>query len=166
MSDGIGRLRVAVAVVAVLLVVGGVASAVPGGRALVVEDADTGERLTTMPVEEGTIVALEYTHSVEKTRVLDVYAVRGTDLEMTRMEFKSFGWGLPARANVTRENGSYVFDPPGTYEELYVTPGDVARHELHVGDRTVDLYALAGEESVRLRVVHRSALEAGLDSLP
>jgi len=34
-------------------------------------------------------------HSVEKSRVYDEYTVRGDRLEMTRMEFESYGWGYP-----------------------------------------------------------------------
>jgi len=64
-------------------------------RTLVVADAETGERYLTTPVENGTTVALEYTHSVEKSRVYDEYTVRGDRLEMTRMEFESYGWGYP-----------------------------------------------------------------------
>lgn len=159
------RLRaVAVALVFLVLLVGA-ASAAPGGRVLVVESADTGERVFTAPVDDGTPVALEYTHSVERTRVLDAYVVRGDTLVMTRMEFESYGWGLPARANVSSDNGTFVFDPEGRYEELYVTPGDVARHKLHVGERTYDLYDAVGEQSVRLHIERRSALNTALDIL-
>lgn len=160
------RLWLAAGLLALLLVVSGVAAAVPGERVLVVEDADTGETLLTAPVEEETLVSLEYNHSVEKSRVLDVYAVRGDELVMTRMEFETFGWGLPARANVTNDNGTFVFDPEGSFDELYVTPGTTAQHRLHVGERTYDLVAVAGgEHSVRLHLVQRSLLEAGLTRL-
>ena len=157
--------RLAAIFAALLCLFVGVAAAVPGGQALVIADADTGERLRSVPVEEGTTVALEYTHSVEKSRVLDVYAVRDDRLVMTRMEFETYGWGLPARANVTNEDGRFVFDPKGSYEELYVTPGRIADHRLHVGDRTYDLVALSEGESVRLHIVQRSALETSLDAL-
>jgi hypothetical protein len=112
-----------------------------------------------VPVEENTTVALEYTHSVEKTRVLDAYAVRDGELVMTRMEFQSYGWGLPARVNVSRENGSFVFDPQGSYEELYVKPGRIAGHELHVGKETFDLVALSDAESVRIYITERTVLD-------
>jgi len=125
---------------------------------LVVEDAETGERLLTEPVAEGTTVALNYTHSVEKTPVLDVYEVNGTELEMVRMEFHSYGAGLPARADVNvTENGTFVFDPEGSYDHVYVTPGTIAGHELLVGDRTCDLVALSDASSVKLFVANRSA---------
>ena len=158
-------LRIGAATLLFLAVVAGGASAVPAGRVLVVEDADTGETVLAVPVEDGTPVALEYMHSVEKTRVLDAYVVRGDRLVMTRMEFESYGWGLPAQADVRSENGTFVFEPEGSYRELYVTPGDVARHQLHIDDRSYALYDLVGEESVRLHVEQRSALETVFDTI-
>jgi hypothetical protein len=133
---------------------GPLATAETGERTLLVADAETGERLLAVPVAEGTTVALNYTHSVEKTPVLDVYAVDGTELEMVRMEFRSYGAGLPARADVTiTENDTFVFDPEGSYEELYVTPGPIAGHELVVGDRAYDLVDLSDARTVKLSVV-------------
>ena len=161
------RLRAFVAAVVVLLLAGGVAAAsLPAGQVLVVEDADSGEELLRVPVEENTTVALEYTHSVEKTRVLDAYAVRDGELVMTRMEFQSYGWGLPARVNVTQENGSFVFDPEGSFEELYVKPGRIAGHELHVGTETYDLVALSDAESVRMYITEQTMFDAALAMKP
>ncbi|MFC7156567.1 DUF1850 domain-containing protein [Halomarina halobia] len=162
-------MRAAVRVLAVVLLcalaVGG-AAAVPVDRALVVSDAETGERLLVVPVEENTTVALEYTHSVEKTRVLDAYAVRGDRLVMTRMDFQSYGWGLPADANVTvTDGGDFTFDPAGSYRELYVNPGRVAGHELHVGNGTYDLVGRSDARPVRLSVDRRSALDIALSFL-
>ncbi|MBX0322407.1 DUF1850 domain-containing protein [Halomicroarcula sp. F13] len=157
--------RVAVALVLAAVLAVGTVAAVPTQRTLVVEDAETGETYLTVPVENGTTVALEYTHSVEKTRVYDGYTVRGDRLVMTRMEFESYGWGLPSRANVTRENGTLVYDPPGVYTRLTVAPGSVAGHRLHVGDRTYDLVALTDERSVTLHLTRRSALATATDSL-
>lgn len=163
------RLTALAAVVLVCVAVLG--TAVPAAspwssqQMLVVEDAETGERLLETPVRNGTVVVLNYTHSVEKTRVLDVYAVSGDRLVMTRMEFESYGWGLPARANVTRENGAYVFDPVWEGEELYVKPGRVAGHRLRVGDRSYDLVALSDARSVRIHLVSRSPLARTLEGL-
>ncbi|AUV83761.1 DUF1850 domain-containing protein [Salinigranum rubrum] len=160
MDDRRRLLALAAVVVATLLAVSGAAAAsLPAGQALVVETADTGEELLRVPVEENTTVALEYTHSVEKTRVLDAYAVRDGELVMTRMEFQSYGWGLPARVNVTQENGSFVFDPEGSYDELYVKPGRIAGHELHVGEETYDLVALSDAESVRIYITERTLID-------
>ncbi len=135
-----------------------------GERALVVENASTGDRLLAAPVSNGTLVALEYTHSVEKTHVLDAYEVRGDRLVMVRMEFESYGAGLPSRAEVNRtDDGSFAFDPDGSFAELYVKPGRVAGHELVVGDRIVDLVALSNASSVRLHVA-ACAPDAGPDT--
>ena len=134
-------------------------------RTLVVEDTETGETYLTVPVANGTEVALEYTHSVEQTRVYDEYTVRGDRLVMTRMEFESYGWGLPAGANVTRENGTFVFDPEGAYTRLTVSPGSVAGHTLIVGQERYDLVAMSDERAVDIYLTRRSALAAATDSL-
>ena len=120
---------------------------------LVVADAETGRTLLGLPVENGTEVSLNYTHSVEKTQVIDTYTVRGDRLVMTRMEFSSFGAGLPSRADVNRtDEGTYAFDPPGAYEEFYVQPGRIAGHQLRVGDQTFDLVELSNASSVRIHL--------------
>jgi hypothetical protein len=150
---------------AIGLAVTAVAAATPAGSALVVADASSGEQLLATPVSNGTPVVLSYTHSVEKTPVHDVYVVRNDSLVMTRMEFQSYGWGLPARANVSRENGSFTFDPQGSYEELYVKPGRTADHRLRVGNRSYDLVALSDAEGVRLHITERSVLRTTLDTL-
>jgi hypothetical protein len=154
------RIRTVVAVALVLATLAGSGVALSPDRVLVVEGVEGGETVISQPVENGTTVALEYTHSVEKSRVYDGYTVRGEKLEMTRMEFESYGWGLPADANVTRQNGTLVYDPPGSFTELYVSPGEIAGHELHVGDRTYDLVDRADGQSVRIHVEDRSPLDS------
>lgn len=159
------RLRIAGIVLALVVALAGVAAAVPGQRVLVVEDGTTGERLLTTPVETGTTVAIEYTHSVENSRVYEAYEIRESDpeFEMTRAEFHSYGWGFPAEADVRNEDGTFVYDPPGRYESVPVVPGRTANHRLHVGDRTYDLVAVAGgENAVVIDVRRRSMLETAL----
>lgn len=142
------------------LVLLAVLAAAPAGTVLVVADADTGERLLAVPVEQGQRVTLAYTHSVERTPVEDVYAVDGTALDNVAMRFQSYGWGLPAGADVRRSDGFLMFDPDRRYERLHVSPGPTAGHELLVGDRRYDLVALSGGATVRLTVERRSALGA------
>jgi len=179
MNGSAGR-RTLAFVLGVVVLVAAVTSAAaftPADRVLIVADAGTGEHLLAVPVENGSVVALEYTHSVEKTRVLDVYTVRGDRLVMTRMEFESYGWGLPTRAAVATENGTFAFDPAyATHElvvkpgriaghELVVKPGRIAGHELHVENRTDDLVALSDARAVRLSIEHRSVLARAIDVL-
>lgn len=151
------------ALVVIVLVITTVAVATSAGSVLVVEDASSGERLLTTPVSEGTPVVLSYMHSVEKTPIRDIYAVHNGSLVMTKMKFQSYGWGLPARANVTRENGWFTFDPNGSYKEIYVKPGRVADHQLRIGNQTYDLVALSNAQGVRLYITNRSILQATLD---
>jgi len=167
MNGSAGR-RTLAFVLGVVVLVAAVTSAAaftPADRVLIVADAGTGEHLLAVPVENGSVVALEYTHSVEKTRVLDVYTVRGDRLVMTRMEFESYGWGLPTRAAVATENGTFAFDPAYATHELVVKPGRIAGHELHVENRTDDLVALSDARAVRLSIEHRSVLARAIDVL-
>ena len=155
-----GRSR-SLAVVGVgLVVVAAVGLAATSGaaeeRVLVVED-DAGETLLSVPVEENATVTVAYTHSVEKTPVRDVYAVRDGGLVMTRTEFRSFGAGLPSTVDVERsDDGSFVYHPPNRRtEELVVATSPIAGHDLVVDGRRYDLVALAEGGSVRLRVTTR-----------
>lgn len=159
------RVRLFLVLAVVLLFLVGVAAAIPGQRSLVVERVDTGDRIVETPVSNGTVVGLEYTHSVEKTRVYDEYTVRGDRLVNTRMEFESYGWGLPAEANVTRENGTFVYDPPGELRRLTVKPGTVANHTLIVGEDRYDLVRLSAGESVHIHVEQESVLTDWLGGL-
>ena len=156
----LGRRRAAVVVALAL-----VAAALLGGAwavdaatdpVVVVED-EGGEELLSVPVEENATVVLAYTHSVEKTPVRDVYAVRDGGLTMTRTEFSSYGAGLPSTAPVERTgDGSYVYRPPDRrYETVRVATGRVAGHELVVDGERYDLVGLADGGTVRLRVTTR-----------
>ncbi len=145
--------------VAIGVVLTAFAAAAPTGLVLVVEDTETGERYITEPVASGTVVGLEYMHSVEKTPVYDEYRIEGQTLVNTRMEFESYGWGLPAQANVTNVNGTFVYDPPTPITELQnlsVSPGRIAGHKLHVGTDSYDLVAATNTSGVRIHVRRRA----------
>lgn len=144
---------------AVLLLVGVAGAAVPTERAVVVSDADSGEPLFSVPVAEGDRVTLAYNHSVEKTPVRDVYAVRGTTLDNVEMRFQSYGWGLPAREDVRLEDGWFVFDPDREYEALVVQPHSAADHRLVAGDRSYDLVERSDGRAVRLEIERRTVLQ-------
>lgn len=123
---------------------------------LVVEDT-SGETLLHVPVERGSTVSLEYTHSVEKTEVRDVYEVRQTGLVMTYMEFSSFGAGLPAQADVEwTDNGTLIYRvPENEPNTIIVATGEIAGHELVVDGTRYDLVELADGGSVTLQVEDR-----------
>ncbi|WP_126664342.1 DUF1850 domain-containing protein [Haloterrigena salifodinae] len=148
--------------VAAVLVLIAVATTVPVETVLVVEDVETGERYLTEPVSDGSTVGLEYTHSVEKSRVYDEYRVDDQTLVNTRMEFESYGWGLPARVDVTTADGMLVYEPAEPIAELQslsVSPGRIAGHTLIVDDRRYDLVAATNASDVRIHVEQRSLIE-------
>ena len=121
---------------------------------LLVIAEETGEPLLAIPVQNGTIVTLAYNHSVEKTPVRDVYEVNGSALTMVRMEFDSYGAGLPSHLPVERsDSGTLVAYPNGTYERLAVQPGPIAGHTLEVGDESFDLVSLADGSGISLLIV-------------
>lgn len=148
--------------VAAVLVLVAIAATVPIEAVLVVEDAETGERYLTEPVSDGSTVGLEYMHSVEKSRVYDEYRVDDQTLVNTRMEFESYGWGLPARVNVTTVDGMLVYEPSEPITEiqrLSVSPGRTAGHTLIVDGRRYDLVAATNASDVHIRIKQRSLIE-------
>ncbi|MFP8957886.1 DUF1850 domain-containing protein [Natrialbaceae archaeon A-CW3] len=136
-------------------------------RTLVVSDAETGDRLLEVDVDDGTEVSISYTHSVEKTPVEDVYVVDDDRLRMTKMVFQSHGAGLPSDETVERTDDGFVVERNTPFETLRVTPGEIAGHELVVGDERYDLVERSnGSVAVSVEVDERNVLERVLDSLP
>lgn len=149
----------AVALLAALGVGAPVADAgVDSSVATVVAVDDEGVELLAVPVREGTEVTIEYTHSVERTLVTDVYVVDGDDLVMDRMLFSSYGAGLPSTAPVERAGDRYVYRPDDRrYGTLTVSTGPVAGHELVVDGARYDLVERSGGGTVHLSVEDRGA---------
>lgn len=149
-------------IVVVAAVLGAGLGAVSGDTVLIVEDTETGETYLTEPVANGSTVALEYTHSVEQSRVYDAYRVDGDTLLNTRMEFESYGWGLPARVNVTNVNGTLVYapaEPITELERLSVSPGRIAGHTLIIDGTRHDLVAQSEGHDVTIHIKHRSRID-------
>lgn len=127
-----------------------------GGEPTLVVTAENGTELVADPVSDETEIVIEYTHSVEKTTVRDVYVPRDGELVMTRMEFSSFGAGLPSRADVTVRDGRYVYEPPAeSYPTLHLKTGAVADHDLIVGDERYDIAGMSDGGAVELTVERR-----------
>lgn len=125
------------------------------GPTLVVT-AEDGEELVVTPVGDDTEVVVEYTHSVERTLVRDVYVPDDGRLVMIRTEFSSFGAGLPAQADVTVRDGRFVYRPPRSeYETLRVKTGEIADHDIVVSGERYDIATLADGGSIELTVQER-----------
>lgn len=130
---------------------------VPTTERVLVVASDDGKVLLSEPVTDDTTVRLEYTHSVEKTPVADVYTVDGTTLRMTHMEFNSYGAGLPSDAPVERaaDGEGYVYELDRTYDRLTVSPGERASHRLVIDGARYDLVERSGGEPVSIYVTER-----------
>ena len=132
--------------------IGGVGSVLSAEQTLTVTDGDD-EELLAVDVDDGTEVVIEYEHSVERTLVRDVYVVSDGKLVMDRMEFSSFGAGLPSHANVTQQDGRYVYDIDGQeYGTLRISTGPIADHDLVVDGTRYDLAGMADGGTVEIRV--------------
>ncbi|SIR90203.1 DUF1850 domain-containing protein [Natronorubrum daqingense] len=145
--------------------IGAVATSASADRTLLVADAADGDALLEIPVDDGEELTLSYTHSVEKTPVEDVYVVDGDVLRMDRMVFQSFGAGLPTD-DIERTDEGYVRESDESTEELRVTPGSIAGHELVVGAERYDLVERSDGRTVTLSVTDRTlrdALETTVD---
>ena len=140
----------------------GGAAALPADRAVVVTDLETGERIAAVGVTDGSTVTLTYVHSVERSPVVEEYTVVGDGIEMTRMTFRTYGWGLPAGAEVDLVDGAFVTRPEWRGTELVVAVGPIAGHELRINGRPVDL---DDRRTVRIAVVRRSALTTVFEAL-
>jgi hypothetical protein len=155
-SNAAARALIALAVLLLLVSLGAATTVGTDERILVVTN-DDGKSLLTEHVTDDTTIRLEYTHSVEKTAVADVYVVDGTELRMTRMEFDSYGAGLPADASVERaaDGEGYVYELDRSYDRLDVSPGEHAGHQLVVDGERYDLVERSGGEPVSIYVTER-----------
>jgi hypothetical protein len=68
---------------------------VPGTRRLVVERDDTAEILAALPVEEGEMVRIGFTHSVNLSPVWDCYEIQGNEMILRATVFQTYGAGIP-----------------------------------------------------------------------
>ena len=152
-----GTVAVGLCVTVVITVV---VTGFPAGHALVVENADTGEQLLSVPVDDGAEVELSYVHSVEKTPVEETYVVSGTDLAHIQIEFNSYGAGLPSTADVERtDDGAFVASVDRTYRQVYVSPGEIAGHDLTIDGERHDLLTLSEGETVRIYVTEQNPID-------
>ncbi|MFC6811066.1 DUF1850 domain-containing protein [Natrialbaceae archaeon GCM10025810] len=134
-------------------------SSAGGEHRIVVEDADSGETVWSSPVDDGDPVAVEYTHSVHKSEVIERYEVDADDdvFRSDRMIFSTYGAGMPSQADVERtDDGRFVYRTDGSKEDLRIKPGSVAGHELVVDGERHDLVEISNEKAVIIRTEDRS----------
>ncbi len=111
---------------------------------LTVHSGDPARILWGQPIRAPIPFRLEYTHSVERTPVTEVYQADAQGLHLRRMEFVSQGAGLPSTGYV-REGDRFVLRTDRLLNTLTLRVSAVARPRLIIGSRILDLLDLAGD---------------------
>jgi hypothetical protein len=109
-------------------------------------ETDQGYR-TTIPVKKGDTFSLKYTHSVQKTPVVENFAVVDADeLVLESTIYQTYGVGLPflpGEGRFERQGDNFVLTGIGRrFEKLSVHAGVIAGLVLEIKGQTVPLYAL------------------------
>ena len=112
------------------------------GVTLRIVDAASGRVLWTLVTAPGQGLELRYTHSVERTPIIEEYRAEPDGLWFELMRFYSQGAGLPTEGYV-REGNAFVLRARRKVGVLSVRVSAIAGHHLIVGVERLDLVALA-----------------------
>lgn len=114
------------------------------GVTIGVAEARTDRVLWRRAVMAGERVELRYTHSVERTPVIEEFRAERDGLHLVAMRFSSQGAGLPTQG-YTREGDHFVLRTDRKIGTLPLRVSRIAGHRLRVGIDDVDLVGLAGD---------------------
>ncbi len=103
-----------------------------------------GRVMWSHSVPAGQRFELRYTHSVERTPVIEEYRAEPEGVWFEAMRFYSQGAGLPTEGYV-REGKAFVLRSQRKIGVLTVRVSSVAAHQFTIGPDRIDLVALAGE---------------------
>lgn len=111
---------------------------------LVASDYKTYDHLKSWPIKKGEEFAIEYTHSVQLTPVVEVYFIdKNYNIVLKESYFHSYGAGLPATTPYKFEitdRGFRIYDINQIMDDLVYRTGAVkANHKINIKDKT-DLF--------------------------
>jgi len=112
------------------------------GVTLRVTHVERGRVVWSRHVPTGQRFELRYTHSVERTPVVEEYRAEPDGVWFELMRFYSQGAGLPTEGYV-REGKAFVLRARRKVGVLSVRVSSIAKHEMMIGDERIDLIALA-----------------------
>jgi hypothetical protein len=118
---------------------------------------DQGKRMT-IPVSKGDTFSLKYTHSVQKTPVVETFSIVAVDqLVLDSTVYQTYGVGLPflpGEGHFVRQGNNFVLTGIGRrFAKVAVHAGPEARLVLETDKQVVPLYALhEGGSFVTIRV--------------
>lgn len=124
-----------------------------GEKRLILRDGDTRKVYGTWVVEEGTEFSLSFVHSVNKSPILDVFAVEGDHLRAVKTVYTGLGAGvesdlLPGETLSYDEKGQMVITGfSHSYPDLRLIVGTVSDHTLTIEGKTYSLTQLCGKNA-------------------
>lgn len=126
--------------------------------------AVTGERQSVIiELGDSGVIECSFVHSVEKSRVVEIYRVDRQGLVLCEARMKSFGWGLPGTEpgySLRQVEGEtwFVFDMSRSIAGLVIATDPVNDYTLRVGDRTLRLEDFGRKVEVGVRSFCRIGL--------
>lgn len=109
-------------------------------------DTDQGYRLI-VPVNKGDTFSLKYTHSVQKTPVVENFVVVGAgEMVLDSTVYQTYGVGLPflpGEGHFEQQGDKFVLTGFGRrFGKLSLHADEIARHVLEINGRIIPLYAI------------------------
>ncbi|NLO40601.1 MAG: DUF1850 domain-containing protein [Ruminiclostridium sp.] len=121
--------------------------------ALILKNADTGEIIAAYPIEDGGEFSITFIHSVNNSPVTDFYEIHGKEIYVVRTRYYSFGAGVQTEIGQgqTLEYGSDGSMTVSGFElrldKLSYIVGTVSDHTLEIGEETISLRELCGQNT-------------------
>lgn len=134
---------------AVVIVMALLSMALPIIPVLCVEDAETGDLRAVFTPASDQEFYIQFTHSVNRTKVREYYEIRAGKILLTRAEYSSFGAGMPEvpetqGSTLTSESGVLRLDHINKpMPEFIYRIGTIAEHSLNINGRQIPLKSLA-----------------------
>jgi hypothetical protein len=106
---------------------------------LIARDFRNNQYLKSWKISDGEIFTIAYTHSVELTKVSEIYQIENGRIKLTDTYFKSYGAGLPATTEYkfeVTEDGFRIYDINEVVENLVYRTGAVrANHSILINGK-------------------------------
>ncbi len=96
--------------------------------------SDRGATIARLPLYDGQFIH-HFIHSVHKTPVDEYFEVHGTNLELTKVKYDTYGVGMPSDGGeaFTIENGRFVVTMHRTFSHIPIRVSIVPDHGIIVG---------------------------------
>jgi hypothetical protein len=121
----------------------------PSGTRIVIRDADTGRAFASLPAAEGTVFAIEFLHSVNKSPVRDTFCVQGAAFAALSTRFQAFGAGMqsdlaPGERLAWDGEALELSGFDRRFSELRFVLAPATDHVLYIEGRELSLKGLCG----------------------